>query len=97
MAILALCKIACLCLCNNDECPRLIYSAFWQDPVQKKPGLSSYASNPDEAVDSLRSLLEDAINVVPKEKRSETPVRLGVNSRAKMHFNSLCFHCSLNN
>jgi apyrase len=46
--------------------------------VQKKPGLSYYAANPNEAVDSLKSLLDDAINVVPVEKRSETPVRLGV-------------------
>ena len=46
--------------------------------MQKKPGLSSYAANPEEAVDSLKTLLSDAVNVVPVEKRSETPVRLGV-------------------
>ena len=57
--------------------------------MQKKPGLSSYATNPEEAVDSLRSLLEDAINVVPIEKRSETPVRLGV-IPALIYPNSLC-------
>ena len=46
--------------------------------MQTKPGLSAYAANPEEAVNSLKSLLNDAINAVPVEKRSATPVRLGV-------------------
>ncbi|KAF5178885.1 Ectonucleoside triphosphate diphosphohydrolase [Thalictrum thalictroides] len=45
--------------------------------VQKKPGLSAYASNPQMAADSLRSLLEQAERVVPEDLRSKTPVRVG--------------------
>ncbi|EEC82701.1 hypothetical protein OsI_27366 [Oryza sativa Indica Group] len=45
--------------------------------VQKKPGLSAYAKNPQEAAKSLVSLLEDAKRVVPAELRGQTPVRVG--------------------
>ncbi|XP_074286805.1 apyrase 2-like [Silene latifolia] len=45
--------------------------------VQKKPGLSAYASDPQEAANSLVSLLELAENAVPKEMRGRTPVRVG--------------------
>ncbi|MCD7448261.1 hypothetical protein HAX54_040022 [Datura stramonium] len=38
--------------------------------VQKKPGLSAYASDPVAAADSLLSLLKDAENVVPHNLRS---------------------------
>lgn len=45
--------------------------------VQKKPGLSSFASDPMAAADSLLPLLKDAENVVPRNLRSNTPVRVG--------------------
>lgn len=45
--------------------------------VQKKPGLSAYASDPQEAANSLVSLLEQAEDVIPKESRGKTPVRVG--------------------
>nr|DAD42011.1 TPA_asm: hypothetical protein HUJ06_000241 [Nelumbo nucifera] len=45
--------------------------------VQKKPGLSAYANDPQKAADSLLSLLEQAEDVVPKELRHKTPVRVG--------------------
>ncbi|RWR75733.1 Nucleoside phosphatase GDA1/CD39 [Cinnamomum micranthum f. kanehirae] len=44
---------------------------------QKKPGLSAYASNPQEAADSLQSLLQDAESVVPSVLHHKTPVRVG--------------------
>ncbi|KAI3981599.1 hypothetical protein MKX01_007519 [Papaver californicum] len=45
--------------------------------LEKKPGLSAYASDRREAAASLQSLLEQAVNAVPKELRSKTPVRVG--------------------
>ncbi|GAA0173840.1 nucleotide phosphatase [Lithospermum erythrorhizon] len=45
--------------------------------VQKKPGLSAYASNPLAAANSLMSLLVQAEAVVPKELRPNTPVKVG--------------------
>uniref|UniRef100_A0ACD5XPQ7 Uncharacterized protein n=1 Tax=Avena sativa TaxID=4498 RepID=A0ACD5XPQ7_AVESA len=44
---------------------------------QKKPGLSAYAKDPQEAAESLVSLLEEAEKVVPVELREQTPVRVG--------------------
>uniref|UniRef100_A0A0D9Z6Q1 apyrase n=1 Tax=Oryza glumipatula TaxID=40148 RepID=A0A0D9Z6Q1_9ORYZ len=44
---------------------------------QKKPGLSAYAMDPQEAAKSLVSLLEEAEKVVPVELREQTPVRVG--------------------
>ncbi|XP_008655289.1 probable apyrase 1 isoform X2 [Zea mays] len=43
---------------------------------QKKPGLSA-AKGPQEAAESLISLLEEAEKVVPAELREQTPVRVG--------------------
>ena len=43
-----------------------------------KPGLSSYASNPEGAAESVMALLEKAEAVVPEEYQASTPVRLGV-------------------
>ncbi|KAJ1388888.1 Nucleoside phosphatase GDA1/CD39, partial [Sesbania bispinosa] len=45
--------------------------------VQIKPGLSAYAQNPQQAAESLVSLLDKAEGVVPRELRSKTPVRVG--------------------
>ncbi|KAL6896852.1 hypothetical protein ACP4OV_007424 [Aristida adscensionis] len=45
--------------------------------VQKKPGLSAYPNDPQEAAESLVSLLNEAKAVVPAELRDQTPVRVG--------------------
>lgn len=42
-----------------------------------KPGLSAYADNPEEAANSIKELLHSAVQVVPENVRSVTPVRLG--------------------
>lgn len=46
--------------------------------MQIKPGLSAYAQNPQQAAESLLTLLDKAESVVPRELRSKTPVRVGV-------------------
>jgi hypothetical protein len=46
--------------------------------LQTKPGLSAYAKDPQEAAESLVSLLEEAEKVVPAKLREQTPVRVGV-------------------
>lgn len=46
--------------------------------MQIKPGLSAYASDPKAAAESLIGLLDKAVNVVPKNLRASTPVRVGV-------------------
>lgn len=45
-------------------------------PVRKKikPGISSYADNPSNASESLRSLLDFASHHVPRKKHRETPL-----------------------
>eukprot|EP00850_Spirogloea_muscicola_P009478 SM000053S17435 [mRNA] locus=s53:363203:366038:- [translate_table: standard] len=45
--------------------------------VQKKPGLSSYKDDPKQAADSLRSLLDAAMEVIPKASQSAAVVRVG--------------------
>lgn len=47
--------------------------------MQKKPGLSAYAKDPQKAADSLIPLLEKAESVIPEGLRRKTPVRVGVN------------------
>ncbi|KAK8470183.1 hypothetical protein PHAVU_004G077550 [Phaseolus vulgaris] len=45
--------------------------------VQIKPGLSAYAQNPEQAAESLITLLDKAESVIPREFRPKTPVRVG--------------------
>lgn len=42
-----------------------------------KPGLSAYADNPEEAANSLKEILQSAVEAVPADARAVTPVRLG--------------------
>jgi len=53
---------------------------------QKKPGLSAYAKDPQEAAESLISLLEEAEKVVPAELHQQTPVRVGVSDGSCIAF-----------
>ncbi|KAI3470247.1 hypothetical protein Pfo_026910 [Paulownia fortunei] len=45
--------------------------------LQRKPGLSGYAEDPEAAANSLSYLLEKAEAAVPEELRYNTPIRVG--------------------
>nr|XP_048679212.1 ectonucleoside triphosphate diphosphohydrolase 8-like isoform X3 [Caretta caretta] len=48
------------------------------------PGISSYASDPPKAGESLRSCLEDALKVIPDERQREVPVYLGATAGMRL-------------
>lgn len=52
--------------------------------VQKKPGLSSYALNPKAGAESLQSLLDVALESVPADQHSTTPVLLGATAGLRL-------------
>jgi Golgi nucleoside diphosphatase len=62
--------------CKSDSILIAVLTFFMV--LQLKPGLSAYAQNPQQAAESLISLLDKAESVVPLEFRSMTPVRVGV-------------------
>jgi guanosine-diphosphatase len=55
---------------NCGPSPAYEYETF----MQKVPGLSAYAGRPDDAAQSLDSLLDVAVRTVPEALRSCTPV-----------------------
>lgn len=55
---------------NCGPSPAYEYETF----VQKHPGLSAFAGRPDEAAQSLDSLLDVAVRIVPEALRRCTPV-----------------------
>ncbi|KAG0599291.1 hypothetical protein M758_12G140900 [Ceratodon purpureus] len=52
--------------------------------VRKKPGLSSYALNPKAGAESLQSLLKVALEAVPADQQSTTPVLLGATAGLRL-------------
>ncbi|GAB5358823.1 hypothetical protein AAMO2058_000491800 [Amorphochlora amoebiformis] len=60
--------------------PKLVDELF----VQLKPGLSSFAQNPDGGAKSLQPLLEKALGKIPKNFLSSTPVMIGATAGLRM-------------
>mmetsp|Transcript_18829 Transcript_18829/g.46171 ORF Transcript_18829/g.46171 Transcript_18829/m.46171 type:complete len:456 (-) Transcript_18829:168-1535(-) len=52
--------------------------------VQKKPGLSAYATEPEKGAESLVPLLTDALNVIPASQITKTPIRIGATAGLRM-------------
>ncbi|XP_057355292.1 ectonucleoside triphosphate diphosphohydrolase 8 isoform X3 [Manis pentadactyla] len=50
----------------------------------KGPGISSYASNPTEAGESLQGCLEEALALIPEARRPETPMFLGATAGMRL-------------
>ncbi|XP_057580323.1 ectonucleoside triphosphate diphosphohydrolase 8 [Hippopotamus amphibius kiboko] len=48
------------------------------------PGISSYASNPEQAGESLQGCLEEALALIPKAKHQETPMFLGATAGMRL-------------
>ncbi|EPS65035.1 apyrase-like protein, partial [Genlisea aurea] len=68
-----------LCPFCRLEC-RIVFPPFYIFRcfvLQRKPGLSGYAKDPEAAANSLSELLEQAEAVVPLELQSMTPVKVG--------------------
>lgn len=55
---------------NPEALPKLEDELF----VTTKPGLSSYKGKPRDAAESLRSLMQQAVDAVPEGERSCTPI-----------------------
>ncbi|TNY23053.1 nucleoside phosphatase family-domain-containing protein [Rhodotorula diobovata] len=55
---------------NPEALPKLEDELF----VTTKPGLSSYKGKPRDAAESLRSLMQQAVDAVPESERSCTPI-----------------------
>lgn len=65
---------------SGDSLPKVESEEF----VQLKPGLSSYARNPQKGAQSIVPLLEVANNAIPQEKRSVTPIFVGATAGLRM-------------
>ena len=52
--------------------------------VKVKPGLSSFAKEPEKATESIRSLLDQAVDIIPKDQHQVTRLTLKATAGLRM-------------
>ncbi|KAL3812433.1 hypothetical protein ACJIZ3_013701 [Penstemon smallii] len=70
--------------CFNEQLDLVPMGNELEHFLQRKPGLSGYANDPEAATNSLSDLLTKAEAIVPLELRSNTPVRVGATAGLRM-------------
>lgn len=70
---------------KNSELKKFDIKLLKQELLVKvKPGLSSYAKNPDEATESIKPLLNQALEVIPQKHQSLTHISLKATAGLRM-------------
>lgn len=53
-------------------------------PISTDSGLSSYADNPAQAGEALKSCMEEALSIIPSRQHKETTVLLGATAGMRL-------------
>ena len=64
--------------------------------IKVKPGLSSFSTDPEKAVDSIQPLLDKAIEVIPKSEHAITRLTLKATAGLRMVSDEIAYEI-LNN
>lgn len=59
--------------------------------IKVKPGLSSFSTDPEKAVDSIKPLLDQAIEVIPENQHAITRLTLKATAGLRMVSDEIAF------